>query len=132
MKGESPLSDGERELVLAYALGIEMGLVEAAIEDLAAAPLTAKLEALLNFVRILMLDPGVVTQADAQAVFAEGRDEKALHDAIAITGRAAFMQRIVQGHGFVPLTKEEAARRAAECAQLGYVKIFAEFKDGQE
>ena len=34
-----------------------------------------------------------MTQADADAVFAAGWDEHALHDAIAITARAAFMQR---------------------------------------
>ena len=146
MKGESPLTGGERELILAfaagvagcefvagahaevaYALGIEHGLVAAAIENLDTAPLGARIRPLLGFVRKLILDPNAMTQADADAVFAVGWDEKALHDAIAITGRAAFMHRIVQGFGFTPLSAEEAARRAKERAELGYVKIFPEF-----
>jgi uncharacterized peroxidase-related enzyme len=149
MKGDSPLSDGEREFILAfaagvagcvfvagahievaYALGIESGLVEQAIADLDSAPVSDKLRPLLAFVRKLALDPQGVVQADADAVFDAGWDEKALHDAIAITGRAAFMHRIVAGHGFIPLAKDEAARRAKERAELGYVKIFPEFNNG--
>jgi hypothetical protein len=44
--------------------------------------------------------------------------EQALHDAIAVTARAAFMQRLVEGHGF--------AKRRVE---HGYVNLYPAFRD---
>jgi uncharacterized peroxidase-related enzyme len=141
MNGPSPLSPAERELILAYAAGvagcrfvqrahsevayargIERGLVERLIEDPEAAPVEPQLRPLLAFVRKLMLTPGAMTQADADAVLAAGWPEQALQDAIAVTARAAFMQRLVEGHGFVPMSRAEAAKRAQQRVQRGYVK----------
>jgi uncharacterized peroxidase-related enzyme len=148
MNGPSPLSEGERELILAfaagvagcefvkaahsqvaYARGIEQGLVDELIIDFDAAPVEPRLRPLLAFVRKLALVPSDLSQADADAVFESGWDEKALHDAIAVTARAAFMQRLVQGHGFIPLTREEAVNRARERVQHGYVNLIQEFRD---
>lgn len=148
MNGPSPLSRGERELILAYAagaagcrfvcvahsevayaLGIERGTVERLIDDPATAPVEARLRPLLGYVRKLMTTPGAMTQADADAVFATGWDEQALHDAIAITARAAFMQRLVEGHGFVPMSQEQAAHRAKSRVELGYVSLYPAFRE---
>ena len=41
--------------------------------------------------------------SDADTVFSAGWDEKALHDAIATTGRASFMQRLVEGTWLHPV-----------------------------
>ena len=133
MNGPSPLSQGERELILAYAAGvagcafvrvahsavayawgIEDGAGRAAAQDPETAPVEPQLKPLLAYVRKLMVTPGEMSQADADAVFAAGWDEHALHDAIAVTARAAFMQRLVEGHGFMPMTPEAAAKRAQE------------------
>src|SRR5690606_10341031 len=102
MNGPSPLSEGERELILAYAAGaagcrfvcvahsevayawgIREGLVERLLEDPETAPVEARLKPLLAFVRKLAVTPGEMSQADADAVLAAGWDERALHDAIA-------------------------------------------------
>ena len=64
----------------------------------------------IQFVKKLTLTPADMTQADADAVFDAGWDE-GLHDAIAITARMCFMQRIVEGHGFTPMTREVARER---------------------
>jgi len=120
MNGPSPLSPGERELILAYAAGVggcrfvcvahsavayahgvEDGLVERLLQDPDSAPAGPRLTPLLAFVRKLMATPGAMSQADADAVFAAGWPEQALHDAIAVTARAAFMQRLE--HGYVNL-----------------------------
>ena len=143
MNGPSPLSPGERELILAFAAGvagckfvyvahtqvayewgIEEGLVERLIEDLDTAPVDARLRPLLSFVRKLTLTPSEIDQADADAVFSAGWDERALHDAIAITGRASFMQRLVEGHGFIPWTNEAAREHAKRRVKLGYVNLY--------
>jgi hypothetical protein len=84
-------------------------------------------EPLLTFVRKLTLSPADMTQADADAVFSAGWDEKALHDAIAITARMAFMQRLVEGYGFVPLSKEVARKHAKKRVKLGYVNLYRAF-----
>jgi uncharacterized peroxidase-related enzyme len=151
MNGPSPLSQGERELILAYAAGvagcefvyvahsevayawgIETGLLDKLLQDLDAAPADPRLKPLLGFVRKLAMTPGEMSQADAETVFAAGWDEHALHDAIAITARAAFMQRLAQGFGFIPPTREVAARHAQRRVERGYVNLYKAFrKDGQ-
>jgi len=147
MNGPSPLSQGERELILAYAAavagcdfvhvahsevayawGIENGLVERMLEDFDAAALSPKLRPLMAYVRKLSVAPGAMTQADADAVFDAGWDEHALHDAIAITGRAAFMQRLVQAYGFVPMSRAAAVKRARQRIEHGYVNLYSAFR----
>jgi uncharacterized peroxidase-related enzyme len=147
MNGPSPLSPGERELVLAYAAavagcqfvrvahsevayarGFPRGTVEQLMENPETASVEARLKPLLAYARKLMLTPGEITQADADAVFAAGWDERALHDAIAVTARAAFMQRLVEGHGFVPMSRDKAAERAAHRVKLGYVDLYPAFR----
>ena len=75
MNGPSPLSPGERELILAfaagtagcsfvytahsevaYAWGIEDGLIDQLLDDLDAAPIEPRLRPILAFVRKLILD----------------------------------------------------------------------------
>lgn len=151
MNGPSPLSEGERELIFAYAAGvaectfvyvahaevahawgIEEGLIETLLGDFDSAPVEPRLKALLAFVRKLTLTPNEMTQADADSVFAAGCDEKALHDAIAITARMSFMQRLVQGHGFIPISKEVAKKHAQKRMELGYVNLYPAFAKDQD
>ena len=72
---------------VAYAWGIENGVLDRLLEDMETAPVEARLKPLLAFVRKLMLTPSDMSQADADAVFEAGWDEHALHDAIAIAAR---------------------------------------------
>ena len=150
MNGPSPLTPAVRELILAYAAGvagckfvfgahsevayargIERGVLERLLADPETAPVEARLKPLLAFVRKLALTPGAMTQSDADAVFAAGWDEHALHDAIAVTARAAFMQRLVEGHGFIPMSPEIAARRALERIERGYVNLYPAFRESR-
>lgn len=147
MNGASPLTQGEREMILAYAAGaagckfvfgahsevayawgIKQGVLDQLMRDPETADVEPKLKPLLAFVRKLAATPSDMTQADADAVFAAGWDEHALHDAIAITARAAFMQRLVEGHGFTPLTRENAIKHAKRRVELGYVNLYPAFR----
>ncbi|MEL0111429.1 MAG: carboxymuconolactone decarboxylase family protein [Rickettsiales bacterium] len=147
MNGPSPLSSGEREMIAsfvvgvagckfayvahseaAYAHGVKEGLIDELIADIDTADINDKLKPLFKFVRKLTLTPGEMTQADADAVFAAGWDEKGLHDAIAVTARMCFMQRIVEGHGFTPMSREVARENARKRAELGYVNLYPEFQ----
>jgi hypothetical protein len=101
------------------------------LQDPEAAPVDARLKPLLVFVCKLALTPGEITQADADAVFEACWDEQALHDAIAVTARAAFMQRPIEGHGFTPLSREAAAKQAKRRVELGYANLYPAFRDDQ-
>lgn len=148
MNGPSPLTQAEREIILAYAAGVagcqfvfvghsevayawgvEEGLLDRLLQDLETAPADSKLKALLAFVRKLALTPGDISQADADAVFAAGWDEHALADAIAVSARAAFMHRLVAGFGFRPLDREIAASHAKKRVEHGYLNIYRAFRE---
>lgn len=151
MNGPSPLTQGERELILAYATGlagcefvfvahsevayawgIERGLVEQLLENLDAAPVDARLKALLAFVRKLTLTPGEMSKADVDGVLNAGWDEHGLHDAVAVTARAALMHRLVAAYGFTPMSRELAAKHAAKRVELGYVNLYPKFREDKK
>ncbi len=148
MNGPSPLTPGEREMIAAYVVGvagcrysyvahtevayswgIEDGLIDKLLDDLEAAPIADKFKPLLSFAKTLTLTPNRMTQADADAVFAAGWDEKALHDAILITARMCFMARLVEGYGFAPMDQATARRRARQRVKLGYVNLYPVFAE---
>ena len=148
MNGPSPFTPGEREMIAAfvvgvanckfayvahsaaaYAWGIEEGLIDKLLADLDTAPVEDRFKPLLKFVRKLTLTPSEMTQADADAVFDAGWDEKALHDAIAVTARMSFMNRLVEGFGFTPMSPERARENAAKRVNLGYINLYPEFAE---
>lgn len=152
MNGSSPLSEGERELIMAYACavagcqmvhiahsevayawGIQRGLVEQLMQDPDGAPVDARLRVLLAFVRKLMMNPNTIAREDVDAVLNAGWNEQALHDAVAVTARGAFMHRLIAAFGFTPLTREAAATKAKRRMELGYVNLYPQFraKDGE-
>lgn len=147
INGPSPLSPGERELIqayvsglvdcrysyiahceAAYARGIARGLLDKLLLNADTAPVEGRLRPILAYVKKLTLTPTQIAQADADAVFAAGWDEKALHDVIAVTARMNFMCRIVEGYGFTPMTPEVARQRAEERARVGYVNLYPQMK----
>jgi len=119
MRGESsPFTPGERELIAAYvsgvnscdychgihtitaeAFGVPEGLLAAAVADLDSAPVDDKLKPVLAYVGKLTRTPSRVTEQDAEAVFAAGWDEHALHDAVLVCALFNFMNRMVEGLG---------------------------------
>lgn len=151
MNGPSPFSPGERELIASYvvglakckyayaahsaatyAWGIQEGLLEALLEDPDSAPVEDKFRPLLAFVRKLTLTPSEMEQADADAVFAAGWDERALHDAILITARMSFMNRLVEGYGFMPMDPERAKADAELRVAKGYQDKYPEFAEKKD
>ena len=118
MRGPSALSPGERELIAAYvsglnkcqyclgvhsetakAFGISGDAIDGMFEDDGEARFGEKMAPLLNVARKLTEMPSSITDADAQAVYDAGWDEKALHDAIMVTCCFNFMNRLLEGHG---------------------------------
>jgi alkylhydroperoxidase family enzyme len=151
MNGPSPLSQGEREMILAYAAGVancefvyiahsevayawgvKEGLIELMLEDLEKAPLSEKIRPLMFFVKKLMINPASIAQEDVDSVMTVGWNEQALQDTKSITSRADFMQRIVHGHGFTPMPRSVAERHAHSRVEKGYVNIFPKFAHEQK
>ncbi|MDS0136218.1 MULTISPECIES: carboxymuconolactone decarboxylase family protein [unclassified Amycolatopsis] len=118
LRGESPFTPGERELIAAYvsglnscdychgihtvtaeAFGIPEGTLAAALADLESANVDARLKPVLAYVGKLTRTPSKMTDADAEAVFAAGWDERALHDAVLVCALFNFMNRMVEGLG---------------------------------
>jgi alkylhydroperoxidase family enzyme len=146
MNGPSPFSQAERGLIFAYAAGaagcefvyvahsevayargIERGTLEDLLRDPEHARVDARMKPVLALVRKLAAAPTEVVQGDVDAVLAAGWDERAVHDAIATSARAAFMHRIAAGFGLVPLSREVAAEHAERRIRKGYVKVVGAF-----
>jgi uncharacterized peroxidase-related enzyme len=121
LRGDSPVTVQERELMATYVSGINASqyccgahtaaakqfgvpetVVTALIEDVRSAPINEKLKAVLAYIRKLTLTPTKMTQSDADAVFAAGRDERALYDAVQVCCLYNFMNRFVEGLGLTP------------------------------
>jgi uncharacterized peroxidase-related enzyme len=132
MRGPSPLTPGQRELIAAYvsslngcrycygshslvaeAFGIEPALLEHMTADLATAPVESRLKPLLSYVRKLTATPSRMTAADADAVYAAGWSDEALLHAVAVCAYFNNMNRLVEGTGIsgTPATHAAAAQR---------------------
>lgn len=118
LRGESPLSIAERELIAAYvsglnacnfcfgahkmmarAFGVDEAMIDALIEDVDAAPVDEKLKPILKYVAKLQDLPPRLRDADAQAVYEAGWPEQALFDAVQVAALFNLMNRIIEGTG---------------------------------
>jgi len=144
MRGPSPLSVAERELIAAYvsglnacsychgihsataeALGVECGLPAGLLRDSDHAPVGERLKPLLYYVRQLTLAPGRVSAADVDAVFAAGWNDGALHDAASVCALFNFMNRLVNGLG-ISADSDHQRLVGTFLAQQGYAAILRE------
>jgi uncharacterized peroxidase-related enzyme len=135
LRGPSPFSEGERELIAAYVsrlnhcrycqgvhtataerLGVPPGAVERLGEDIDLAPVSDRMKPVLRYVEKLTRAPGSITKSDAEAILTAGWDETALYHAAAVTALFNFMNRLVEGLGIEldPAYFEVASRRLAE------------------
>ncbi|MFE5214896.1 MULTISPECIES: carboxymuconolactone decarboxylase family protein [unclassified Streptomyces] len=120
LREESPFTVAERELMAAYvsglndctychgihtataeAFGVPEGLLADALADLDSAEVDEKLKPVLRYLGILTRTPALLTPADAEAVYAAGWDERALHNAVMVGALFNFMNRMVEGLGVV-------------------------------
>jgi uncharacterized peroxidase-related enzyme len=118
LRGPSPLSAGERELIAAYvsglnacgychgvhaataqAFGVPGETLTALLADVGSAPVAERLKPLLRYVGKLTSNPAKITPTDAEAVLEAGWDERALHDAVAVCALFNMMNRLVDGLG---------------------------------
>ncbi len=106
----------------AEALGIETSLFDALLDDIDTAPVDEKLRPVLKYVKKLTLTPTRMLQADVDAVFSAGWDERSLHFAIMICGMFNLYNRLLEGYGIRNSSefREKAGRMLAES---GYMHV---------
>lgn len=145
LRGDSPLSVAERELIAAYvsglnacdfcfgahkvmarAFGVEETVINALVKDVKTAPVDDKLKPILIYVAKLKDLPPRLTDADARAVYDAGWSERALFDAVQVAGLFNFMNRIIEGTGVTfdyaenpPSEEEIKMRRTRTYAEFG-------------
>jgi uncharacterized peroxidase-related enzyme len=143
LRGPSPLSVLERELIAAYvsglnschychgvhaatarAFGVDEDALIALLDDVDGAPIDERMKPLLRYVAKLTLTPSRMTESDAASVFRAGWDEKALHDAVSVCALFNFMNRLVEGLG-IQATPEYFADSARRLAGGGYAGLKA-------
>jgi uncharacterized peroxidase-related enzyme len=141
MRGPSPFSVAERELIAAYvsginactychgvhtataeAFGVPAGLLGAALADLDTAAVEHRMKPVLRYVAKLTRTPAQLTEADAAAVRAAGWDEQALHDAVLVCALFNFMNRMVDGLG-ISADNGYFATSATRLQQRGYAAL---------
>jgi uncharacterized peroxidase-related enzyme len=118
MRGASPLTVAQRELIAAYVsglnacqycrgvhaitashFGVPADLIETLLEDPSEARVDEELRPLFAFVKKLTLTPTRISEEDAGKVFAAGWNEQALHDAVSVCALFNLMNRMVEGLG---------------------------------
>ena len=141
LRGESPFSPGERELIAAYvsdlnnchychavhsqtavALGIAANTIAAMLSNSQCEYVGPRIRPVLAFVRKLTLSPATVTAADADAIFEAGWTDRALHDAAAICGLFNLMNRLVDGLG-IEASEAYTKIAAQRLAEQGYAQL---------
>lgn len=142
LRGPSPFSEAERELIAAYVSGLNHcrychGVHTAAAERLAVPEgaiqrlldsgemleVSEKMQPVLEYARKLTGDPSGVTEADAEAILAAGWDETALYHAVAVTALFNFMNRLVEGLG-IELSPPYVKAASERLADRGYLPLI--------
>lgn len=143
MRGPSPLTVSDRELIAAYvsslnacnychgihaataaAFGVDAAMLDALVATPESASVDPRLKPVLAYVRKVTLTPSRMVRADAEAVYAAGWPEAALHDAVAVCALFNLMNRYVDGLG-VSADEIYTARSAARLHDGGYAGLLA-------
>ena len=138
LRGDSELSEGFRELIGAFVsglngcplcrtahtrvaelLGYPAETSEALLRDVRTAPLEPAERELMAYVKKVVLAPSTLEARDAEAVFAAGWSEDALHDALNVVCIFSFINRFVLGHG-IKATPEALEASARKLVRRGY------------
>jgi uncharacterized peroxidase-related enzyme len=143
MRGPSPLTQGQRELIAAYvsglngcaychsthvgvaaACGIEPTLFKALLDDIETAPIEARMKPVLRYARKLTLNASPPSEADAAAVYEAGWGDDGLYSTILVTALFNFYNRLVDGVG-LSLPEGYVAEAATRLSTKGY-DVFAQ------
>jgi uncharacterized peroxidase-related enzyme len=141
LRGPSPLSEAERELIAAYVshrndcmfcrnshaaaarclYGEEKNIVDDVLQDMQQSNVSDKLKALLNIAGKVQILGNKVTPEDIAEARTSGADDREIHDTVLIAASFSMFNRYVDGLASFtptdPATYEEMGKRMAK----GYV-----------
>ncbi|GAA3216067.1 carboxymuconolactone decarboxylase family protein [Nonomuraea helvata] len=145
--GDSTLSRGEREVIAAYVSSLNrcrfcfhthaafaavrvpegMDLIDQVRADPAAAPISAKLRALLAIAGAVQRGGQEVTGDQVSAARAEGATDLEIHDTVLIAAAFCMYNRYVDG--LATLACDDPAHYAERARLSGYVKVWEDELD---
>jgi uncharacterized peroxidase-related enzyme len=101
LREESELSVGQREFIAAYvsglnscqycheihsvtaeAFGVDSKVLEAVLDEISTAPIEAKVKPLLQYAKLLTIEPAKMNQSLIDDILSAGWSERAVHDLI--------------------------------------------------
>ncbi len=142
LRGGSPFTAAERELIAAYVSGlnscnychavhsqtaIALGIGGPAITHLFSSSrnehVDLRMQPVLEFVQKLTVSPNKMTRADVDPIFAAGWDDRAVHDAAAICALFNLMNRLVNGLG-IEAPEAYMKLAAQRLAASGYAQLL--------
>ncbi|HEY4572801.1 MAG TPA: carboxymuconolactone decarboxylase family protein [Thermoanaerobaculia bacterium] len=145
LRGPSSLSPGEREMIAAYVskgnqchfctllhastarhlLGEAGSVVDSVLAQGAQAPVSEKLQALLEIAGKVRVDGRLVTAEDVARARQAGADDKAIHDTVLIAAAFSMYTRYVDGLAtWAPGDPEMYDEMGAVIAENGYTRTI--------
>jgi uncharacterized peroxidase-related enzyme len=142
LRGSSPLSEAERELIAAYVshrnacgfcrdshaasarclYGEEAGTVDAVLKDMERSGVSDKLKSLLNIAGKVQILGKEVSPEDVEKARAQGATDREIHDAVLIAAAFSMFNRYVDGlASWTPEDPEAYVAMGKRMAEKGYV-----------
>lgn len=141
LRGESPLSEAERELIAAYVskrndtmfcmmshaaasrelYGNEKMIVDEVLKDVDHAPISDKLKALLNIAGKVQILGKEVMPEDIESARKEGANDREIHDTVLIAAAFSMFNRYVDGLASLTPTDEKEYEQMGKRMAKGYV-----------
>jgi uncharacterized peroxidase-related enzyme len=142
LRGESPFTPAQRELIAAYvsgldncnycravhseiavALGIKPQVMTNTLSNLKSEDVDLRMRPVLAFVHKLTMSPAKITAEDVDEIYSAGWDDRAVHDATAVCGLFNLMNRLVNGLG-VEASESYTKLAAQRLADSGYAQLL--------
>lgn len=141
LRGDSPLTEAERELIAAYVsylndcmfcmgshaaaarclYGDEANIVNEVLKDMKQSAVSDKMKALLHIAGKVQILGKEVTEADVAAARDLGANDREIHDSVLIAAAFCMFNRYVDGlASFTPTSQEEYAEMGKRMAEKGY------------
>lgn len=142
LRGESPLTAAERELIATHVSSkndclfcmsshaaaarelydTERGIVDCVIIDVNSAPLTPKMKALLHIAGKVQQSGKAVTQKDVEEARSNGANDRDIHDTVLIAATFSMFNRYVDGLASTTPTDEKVYEEMGKrMSSMGYV-----------
>src|SRR5215831_2817605 len=142
LRGESPLSEAQRELIATYVsyrndcvfcmkshaaatrclYGNEAYIVDEVLKDMQHAPVNDKMKALLNIAGKVQILGTEVKEEDIAAARMQGANDREIHDTVLIAATFSMFNRYVDGlASFAPADDEAYEAMGKRLAEKGYV-----------